>query len=133
VDAFRSVQLIAIPERVMAITTTLAKNAGLGEVPPRAVHVITIAEGQKASQSFYLSGETIEGVFVPAGFTTGDLQLEVSVDGTTFVESDGAKIAGAVASKAYALPAGVCQGLYARFVSSVNQAAAVNLTVLAAQ
>lgn len=117
----------------MGTTVRLDKNAGVGDKPPRAAHTATIASGQKTSTSFYLGGAVIEGVIVPAGFTPGDLQLEVSVDNATFFPSDTAKISGAVASKAYGIPAGVCQGLYARFSSSVNQAAAVDLTVLAAQ
>jgi hypothetical protein len=117
----------------MGSTTTLAKNAGRGEVPPRAVHIVSIAAGAQTSSSFYLAGEKIDGVIVPAGFTAADLQLEVSVDGTTFVPSSGAKLTGAAASNAYGLPANVCQGLYARFVSSVVQPAKVDLTVLTAQ
>jgi len=121
---------------------TLSKNAGRSDEAPRVVHTVVFGAGKSVSSEFYLGAEVVEGIVVPAGWTTADIAFEASVDGQTWyaVKSDQGtalrtKVTGA---GYYAVPSGLAQALFCRLNSvgesaAVNQVSAVTLAVVAAQ
>lgn len=82
-----------------------------------------IPNGAAASSSIQLNGATLVGVFVPATWTTANLGVEVSRDGSTWApayDAAGELITFVVAAGGtyIALPAGAFNGIeYVRFTS----------------